>query len=444
MNPNFIKAQEEIQKRAGKNPKHLNLANLGLHELPDSLFQLTSLKSLNLSNNKISTLDERFATLKKLSIIKFDNGLFPDGISYLKAITNISAVGCNLEHFPQELIHAVSLEKLQLDFNQIKTFPQYLIELEELSEISLSNNQIEYFPSVLLAMPGLSQIDLSNNSIKRIPSAIASIKNLNALDLSDNQIEFLPESMVELNRLFSLNVSDNHIQKIPASIKKMPNLRFLLLKGNFDHVDIDYQEELWENQPEEKENIEIPTPEIKKKIADKSLDPEVLKSIIELCLNNKRPDDLDSPFLALISPMEFDLNTLIKIVEDVSLKMRKYAFQEWIIKEKTNFQKNTVGVIEELVDEWRIFSETYENHAQGIDFLSERDKVKEMLDYLGSIAKNENKHPEVLNEVSALKGRLTSLKRRHRSGEIESNEFSRRRSEIKSAAKTLFDDEFKN
>ena len=102
----------------------VNLARNGLAYLPDWVFQLTHLKSLNLEDNRIQSI-------------------------------------------PQMRFQSKKIEKLNLSNNYLKSIPDWIFELTHLKELNLARNRIRSLPEPerLIHMPNLKRIDLSLNGV---------------------------------------------------------------------------------------------------------------------------------------------------------------------------------------------------------------------------------------------------------------------------------------
>ena len=106
--------------------------------IPNEIYKLKKLKSLNLDSNKIKRLPENISKLKKL-------------------------------------------EKLSLANNQIKQIPASIVKILNLSYLDLSNNDLESLPDNIDKLKGLSLLDLRDNNFskeeqKRIKKIFKSIK----------------------------------------------------------------------------------------------------------------------------------------------------------------------------------------------------------------------------------------------------------------------------
>lgn len=163
--------------------------NLFRVKMPDCLYELTSLSSLNLSNNKISIVS---------------------GIENLVNLTALYINYTNLDSFSEEISLLTRLERLYLNDTGIREIHLSARNLVNLCHLELAYNKISDF-SALCTLSQLKSLFLNDNCIENIPENINSLVSLKTLELSDNLIWDVPESLYGMNRLRHLYVSDNTI-----------------------------------------------------------------------------------------------------------------------------------------------------------------------------------------------------------------------------------------
>jgi internalin A len=139
-----------INKAKRTHASILNLNNLALTAIPESLAQLTDLKVLNLSGNRLTAI--------------------PDSISKLP-----------------------NLRELRINNNRLSAIPDSLAQLANLRVLILSGNQINLIPDSLAQLINLQLLDLSNNLLTVIPPSLTQLANLLGLNLNGNP---LPEELL--------------------------------------------------------------------------------------------------------------------------------------------------------------------------------------------------------------------------------------------------------
>ena len=149
------------------------------------LQSLTSLSSLHLYDNRISTLDQ-LNNLPALHTLLLSGNLIESimPLSRLESL-KILALGNNRIHTLDGLGSLNKLERLNLSENQICDL-RILRDLKNLTDLDLNTNLLTSLTD-LSALPNIHTIGLSRNLI-RDPSPVISLPKLRRLTLSFNQI----------------------------------------------------------------------------------------------------------------------------------------------------------------------------------------------------------------------------------------------------------------
>ena len=130
-----------------------------IFHLPPEIGELSNLRELNLSKNKLTTLPEEFGKLKNLT-------------------------------------------KLNLSRNQLTKLPPQIGNLYELVAFDLSFNKLVTLPCTLGKLINLKVLDIIGNQLIRLPQEIGTLLNLNYLELEGNtKLVYPPYSMVESNNV---------------------------------------------------------------------------------------------------------------------------------------------------------------------------------------------------------------------------------------------------
>ena len=118
----YQEAEERIAKAQHTGAKELNLSYLGLTELPEALWQLTKLESLDVSGNRIYELPEALGQLTQLrKLFIFDNRLsvLPEALSKLPQLRKLIAFDNQLMALPDALRKLNQLELLRVEGNHL-------------------------------------------------------------------------------------------------------------------------------------------------------------------------------------------------------------------------------------------------------------------------------------------------------------------------------------
>ncbi len=212
-----------------KNLTSLQSLDLSNNQISDISFLkgLTSLQSLDLSVNQISDISF-LKGLTSLQSLDLSNNQISD-ISFLKGLTSLQSLDLSYNQISDIsfLKGLTSLQSLDLSVNQISDI-SFLKGLTSLQSLDLSYNQISDI-SFLKGLTSLQSLDLSYNQISDI-SFLKGLTSLESLDLSYNQISDY-SFLKGLTSLQSLDLRDNQISDI-SFLKGLTSLQSLYLSGN--------------------------------------------------------------------------------------------------------------------------------------------------------------------------------------------------------------------
>nr|POE85713.1 putative inactive leucine-rich repeat receptor kinase xiao [Quercus suber] len=244
--------------------------------LPSCMANLTSLRVLDLSNNRfngnivqsplssltsleyLSFSDNNFlipstlsflSNLSNLKILLSDNNILtlkPDSLTWIPTyqlkVFSLSNCSSNIHNgtLPRLLHYQYDLRVIVLSHNKlVGQFPNYLLENKTRLEIFIVNNNSFTGPFIVPydIRPNMLRIDISNNYLHGpIPTNLGLIfPNLESLKMSGNEFEGnIPSSFGNLVFLRGLDLSENHFSgTIPMHfIMGCYNLEFLILSNN--------------------------------------------------------------------------------------------------------------------------------------------------------------------------------------------------------------------
>ncbi|MDJ0687379.1 MAG: COR domain-containing protein [Xenococcaceae cyanobacterium MO_188.B32] len=209
---------EKIKEAKERELEALDLSSYDLDDrekltiIPDEVFELTHLKSLNLSHNILSDLPDFFANLPNLIFLYLSNN--------------------NLSKLPPSFTCLSNLSTLDLSENRLSSLPDFFGDIISLTTLDLRGNKLSSLPSSFRNLSNLTTLYLSYNKLSALPNSLFALSNLNALYLSHNQIFALPDYVDELSNLTTLYLRDNQIYNLPNSIVNLNKLNTLDLRGN--------------------------------------------------------------------------------------------------------------------------------------------------------------------------------------------------------------------
>ncbi len=240
-------ALQKIEQAKAEQWEELDLAGMGLTELPPEIGQLGQLKRLILGRwdneleevlgNQLRTLPPELWQLHQLEHLSLSSNkisTIPEAITQLVNLQRLDLRSNQIRVIPESIAQLVNLQRLDLSRNQIRVISESIAQLVNLQTFYLSRNQIRVIPESIAQLTNLQRLYLSINQICVIPEAISQLINLQSLDLSINQIRFIPESIAQLTNLKVLRLSANQIIAIPRIIAKLVNLQTICL--SFNHI----------------------------------------------------------------------------------------------------------------------------------------------------------------------------------------------------------------
>ena len=209
-------ALSTISERIGhsnfSNIKELSLVNQNIKSFDlDPIEALDNLRSLNLENNQLTSL-EGLLDLNRLRILCANNN----------KITSLDTTHDNETHPVLTSLHV-----LQLASNGIaKLSPLQLHRLPSLKALFMQNNDVSTLEG-FEEFPSLIELVLDRNKVKYIADKdLTSLKNILELHLEENRLKFLPDlsGLVSVHRLFLAN---NRIHEL-KELAKLTDLPFLI------------------------------------------------------------------------------------------------------------------------------------------------------------------------------------------------------------------------
>ena len=236
--------QERIQFAKERNLTQLDLADCGLSELPEEVFELTQLRTLilgknyqhneSLSNrNKINFLPLELSLLKNLEGLGLafnDFSEFPTVITNLPRLQTLMFNGNPLTIISPEISKVKHLRILGLGNAGLIDLPNEIGELRRLKILGLANNQLSRLPETLKNLQHLEQLGLASNNFSEIPEVIYKLTELQVLGLANNQIQALPRHILQLKRLQKLDITSN---PLPAQLIKVASKGYQGIQYHF-------------------------------------------------------------------------------------------------------------------------------------------------------------------------------------------------------------------
>uniref|UniRef100_A0A3B3QC61 Leucine rich repeat containing 7 n=1 Tax=Paramormyrops kingsleyae TaxID=1676925 RepID=A0A3B3QC61_9TELE len=214
------------------NLKELWMDNNSLQTMPGSVGKLRQLRYLDLSKNRIETLDTEISGCESLEDLLLSSNMLqqlPESIGMLKKLTT-----------------------LKVDDNQLTSLPHSIGSLSLLEEFDCSCNELEVLPPTIGYLHNLRTFAADENFLSELPREIGNCKNVTVMSLRSNKLEFLPEEIGQMTKLRVLNLSDNRLKNLPFTFTKLKDLAALWLSDNQSKALIPLQTEA---HPETKQRV---------------------------------------------------------------------------------------------------------------------------------------------------------------------------------------------
>jgi internalin A len=230
-------------------------------ELPDEVYELTSIEELHLGSNQIKNISKKIIRLNKLKIFRASNSdfeKFPLELMEVSSLTKIFIGSKNILELPEMLNHWDNLtylnlggsEKLEyvrglppnLDYLYIAgpsllKLPENLFTLSKLTKLVIQKIQLGDFPIKLLEMTSLCNLYIIDCKLKSIPDEIVKLSYLDEIILSNNEFKDFPEAITNLSKLKEIMLDGNYLQQIPSNILKLKSLEKIdLSRNNFMYI----------------------------------------------------------------------------------------------------------------------------------------------------------------------------------------------------------------
>mmetsp|Transcript_11792 Transcript_11792/g.17293 ORF Transcript_11792/g.17293 Transcript_11792/m.17293 type:complete len:297 (+) Transcript_11792:42-932(+) len=227
----------------------LSLREHNLDSLPDQVFLITNLKTLDISSNELKSLSD-IGSLKLLKSLNCDdNKLGPGSMEKITSLTKLQILRAGGNTLGRPISDQPKKDRKQnpkpTPMKKSEALPSALPS--NLKQIVLDRNYFSTIPPSLLSskLQKLEKLDLSSNQLVTLPSEISNLSKLEELKLDNNKIAFLPDGIGQLACLKTLSLKNNVIstegsalfsskrpQPLPASLFIDTLLIDLNLHGN--------------------------------------------------------------------------------------------------------------------------------------------------------------------------------------------------------------------
>lgn len=212
----------------------LDLSANSFVKIPEGILSMPKLEYLNLRANHLEQASNctKLTTLKTLDLSANRLTQLPANIGALSELQRLDISNNSLKYLPESICALSELRTLRLNFNTIRWLPDSLHLLYQLRHLEASNNNLERLPDAIGVLKNLEQLYLSSTGLDRLPESFSGLTKLRILDLSHNQLKEVPPALQYLTELREVNLAGNQITILPAWLSDLPNLQTVYLAGS--------------------------------------------------------------------------------------------------------------------------------------------------------------------------------------------------------------------
>lgn len=212
----------------------LDISACELTEVPSSAFSICKVlhkKVLILHNNELRTLVPKGCDISTLSTLKVLD-------LHENKITSL----------PEDVGKLAALQILNVEKNRLTFLPESIGDLRLLQTLNLKGNYLNELPASMGSLSSLRTLDLSENNIRQLPKALAYIRTLESFTVDASMMTYPPASVCaegteSIQRFFCSELGEEYC---PPSQYLLPVLESDCCKQDSDSVD--GVEEAWQNK----------------------------------------------------------------------------------------------------------------------------------------------------------------------------------------------------
>jgi internalin A len=161
-----------------ENIKNLNLSDNQIHEISDRNFiNLMEIEKVDIGYNSVNSIPSgviKYPKCKNLNIQGNKLEKFPSAISQVKTLEKLDLSENRITSIDDDaFLELVNLIELDLSFNDLTYLPSSLGSLKKLKKLNLSGNKISDLPKEFENLVSLESLDLDGNPIERAPLEIS-------------------------------------------------------------------------------------------------------------------------------------------------------------------------------------------------------------------------------------------------------------------------------
>jgi leucine-rich repeat protein SHOC2 len=215
--------------------RKLGLSGNKLLSLPAEIWQLTSLRKLYLTRNQLTSVPAEIGQLTSLQVLWLSRNKLtsvPAEIGQLTSLRELRLYDNKLTSLPAEIGLLTTLKTLYLGYNQLTSLPAEIGQLTALKSLFLNYNQLTSLSAEIGQLTSLEGLYLQANHLTSLPAEIGQLTALTRLNLYHNQLTSVPAEVGQLTSLEFLGIYHNHVINLPAELGQLTSLKLLSLNAN--------------------------------------------------------------------------------------------------------------------------------------------------------------------------------------------------------------------
>ncbi|KAG0622302.1 hypothetical protein M758_3G088300 [Ceratodon purpureus] len=239
-----------IDHGALRSLQELEFGDSTLTEIPESLWLLTGLRSLDISSNderpvEIECLPKSITDLKMLEFLTLGNckklKRLPKNLGTLASLKELTIWDCPIRKLPKSLgllseLRVLSiawcknLQKPPVSIRQLKSLWYFQFKDIGSTEAVMATNL-----QGLLGCGSLNSLtetlQLQDNTLTELPEPFGQLRRLNQLEISCERLQYLPNSISGLTMLAVLRLSQCHdLKRLPKALGTLTSLETLRIE----------------------------------------------------------------------------------------------------------------------------------------------------------------------------------------------------------------------
>ena len=128
------------------------------------------------------------AKLEKLELSYNGLRVLPESMSQLTCLKTLTIQYNHIHDLPRKIGHMAALEVLDLQNNDITVLPYSILRCDKLQKLLVMSNALIKLPDLIGTMPNLAKIDVAANRLSTLPFSLGFSKVLKVLHVHDNPL----------------------------------------------------------------------------------------------------------------------------------------------------------------------------------------------------------------------------------------------------------------